>query len=572
MSERDSTKVLLVENDPTDAFLVKNYLAADDREVFSVTHVRRVSDALAQLNSFEFDVVLLDLLLPDARGMEVVATVREVAPAIPIVVLADGDTESLAMEATSRGAQDYLVKGRDGGPLLRRALRQAIERKRLEEKVAAVNQYDYLTGLPNRALLRSHLDRAISRSERNAKHLALIFLDIDRFKLINDSYGHLAGDALLRQIADRLKQSVRRSDFVARLGGDEFAILAEELDSIDDARLIAEKILASLVAPLPFQGIDVYATISVGVAVHPGPAGQTVDQLLTAADVAMYRAKKIGRNNYQMFEATMLEATSERLRLESDLHNALKKGEILLHYQPQIDARNGRVVGVEALVRWKHPKHGMVSPAEFIPIAEDVGLIVPIGDFVLATAARQLRSWRESGLDLRVAVNISPAQFRAGQLGRRVSEALEATGLPPRVLELELTESMLVEDARATTDLLKELKALDVRIAIDDFGTGYSSLAYLRRFPLDALKIDRSFVDGLGSEPNDEAIASAVISMSRALGLEVVAEGVETSQQFRFLKDHDCDVAQGFFFSRPLPVDQVEAFCRKTFDVASIGR
>jgi diguanylate cyclase len=572
MTERNPTKVLLVEDDPTDAFLVKNYLAADDRDVFTVTHVRRVADALTQLDSAVFDVVLLDLHLPDSRGLEIVGTVREVAPSIPIVVLADGDSETLAMEATSRGAQDYLVKGRDGGPLLRRALRQAIERKRLEEKVAAVNQYDYLTGLPNRALLRSHLDRAISRAERCAKPLALIFLDIDRFKLINDSYGHLAGDALLRQIADRLRQSLRRSDFVARLGGDEFAILAEELDSLEDAHLIAEKILAALADPLPFQGIEVHATISVGIAIHPGPAGATVDQLLTAADVSMYRAKKIGRNNYQIFDPTMLEATTERLRLESDLHSALKKGELLLHYQPQIDARKGRVIGVEALVRWKHPKHGMVAPAEFIPIAEDIGLIVPIGDWVLETAAAQSRLWKDAGLDLRVAVNISPAQFRLGQLGRRVAEVLAATGLEPRSLELELTESMLVEDARATTELLKELKDQDVRIAIDDFGTGYSSLAYLRRFPLDALKIDRSFVDGLGSEANDEAIAAAVISMSRALGLEVVAEGVETATQFRFLKDHDCDVAQGFYFSRPLPVDQIDAFARKSFEVDSIGR
>ncbi len=572
MSDRNATKVLLVEGDPTDAFLVKNYLAADDREVFAVTHVRRASEALAQLNDGDYDVVLLDLSLPDARGLDVVATVRAGSPSIPIVVLSDSESESIAMEATTLGAQDYLIKGRDGGPLLRRALRQAIERKRLEEKVASINRYDYLTGLPNRALLRSHVDRAISRADRTARPLALFFLDIDRFKLINDSYGHEAGDALLRQIADRLRRSLRRSDFVARLGGDEFAVLAEELESVDDARVIAEKILSALTAPLPFHGIDVYATVSIGIAAYPGPAGKTVDHLLTGADVAMYRAKRGERNNFEMFEASMLEATTERLRLESDLHNALKQQQFLLHYQPQVSGATGQVIGVEALVRWRHPTQGMIAPSEFIPIAEDIGLIGQIGDWVLETAAKQLKVWQLSGLDLRMAVNISSAQFRIGQLGKRVAEVLEQVQLPPRSLELELTESMLVEDVRTTNDLLRELKALNVRIAVDDFGTGYSSLAYLRRFPLDVLKIDRSFVDGLGKESNDEAIATAIISLSRALGLEVVAEGVETAQQFRFLKEHGCDIIQGYLFSKPLPVEQVDAFVRnQKFDVDSIG-
>lgn len=572
MSDRDATKVLLVEGDAAEAFLVKNYLAVVDRDSFAVTHVSQAKEAIDRLDSEVFDVLLLDLMLPDGHDLELVSTIREVSPSMPIVLLTSPEHESLAAEATGRGAQDYCVKGRDGGPILRRALRQAIERKRLEEKVAAINQYDYLTGLPNRALLRSHLYRAINRADRSHRTCALFFLDLDRFKLINDSYGHTAGDSLLRQFADRLQRNLRRSDFVARVGGDEFAILVEDLNGPDDAKRIAEKILGALAAPLPFLGIDVYASVSCGVALYPGTAGMSVDQLLTAADVAMYRAKEQTQSNYQVFQPSMLEATSERLRLESDLHGALKRNELTVYYQPQVDVATGKVIGVEALVRWIHPKHGLVSPAEFIPIAEDIGLIVPIGEFVLEQAVKQVAEWNAQGLDLRIAVNISPAQFRQGQLPKRVTDVLTRSNIAPQKLELELTESMLVEDLRATQELLRELKALDVRIAIDDFGTGYSSLAYLQRFTVDVLKIDRSFVDGLGTEPSDEAIATAVISMSRALKLEVIAEGVESAQQFRFLKDHGCDTVQGFFFCKPMPADQIAEFARKTFDVANIGR
>ena len=659
---------------------------------FQVERVRLCSEGLKRLGeegklggqpADAIAAVLVNLFLPDSRGIETFDRIFRLAPQIPILVLSSAQDEEVAKLAVQRGAQDYLLKARLDGYLLPKTLRSMVERaanaealfeekeraqvtlnsigdavissdvggrvtylnavaetmtgwslqeaagRPLEEvfriadatnreraqnpmrlailenktvaltsncvllrrdgteaaiedsaapihdrrgqvtgavmvfrdvsmtralslKMAHLAQHDGLTDLPNRMLLNDRLTQALALAHRHQKKLALLFLDLDRFKGINDSLGHAIGDRLLQSVADRLLSCVRSSDTVSRQGGDEFVILLAEVTEPADAALTAEKILLALSMPHRIDQQDLHLAASIGVVTYPKD-GTEAETLLRHADLAMYRAKDSGRNTYRLFEPDMNGYTAERQSLESGLHRAVERHEFVLHYQPIMRLDSGELIGVEALVRWRHPQRGLVLPAQFVPIAEESGFIAAIGRWVLYEACRQTREWRAAGLPpLRLAINVSTVELRGKGYMESVGGILEEHGLEPRDLELELTETFLMRDSNSTAAVLQSLSNLGVRIALDDFGTGYSSLSHLKRFPIDTLKIDQSFVHNLATDADDASIVSAVVGMGKGLQIRVVAEGVETLEQLAFLRKQGCPDGQGYYFSPPV--------------------
>jgi diguanylate cyclase (GGDEF)-like protein/PAS domain S-box-containing protein len=430
------------------------------------------------------------------------------------------------------------------------------EQKQAEENLLHMATHDALTGLPNRSLLQDRVSQAIGHAERALREVAVLFIDIDRFKNINDSLGHAAGDALITTLARRLRCSVRTVDTVARVGGDEFVMVLTDVTRESDVTQILPNLIEAITEPVPVEGHQLSVTASIGIALFPRD-GIDVATLLKNADTAMYRAKDAGRNMFRFYAQEMNADAVDRLRLENDLRNAIRGDELLVYYQPQVDAATGRIVAAEALLRWRHPRHGLISPGDFIPLAEEIGLIVPIGEWVLRRVCAQLSAWREAGLaGLRVAVNLSPRQFRQHNIVDMIRAAMADHDLPPGWLELEITEGSLMHNPEETAALLEELSEMGFHLAVDDFGTGYSSLAYLKRFPLHALKIDRSFVSDIETNRDSAAIAAAVIALAHSLGLKVVAEGVERAAQMDYLRGLRCDIAQGFLYGRPMPADE----------------
>ena len=679
--------LLLVEDNPGDARLLREMFDEAGAKGAELRQAVNMHEAELELRERAFDIVLLDLGLPDAQGLEAVRRTHAVAPRVPLVVLTGLDDESLATQALQEGAQDYLIKGQIETRGLLRALRYAIERKNMEEALFVVKEraqvtlncigdgvvctdvsgnitflnlvaekmtgwqweeavgrsmddvfriqdavtrettpnpmnaavgldrtvhlpsdcilirrdgfetpiedsvapihdregkvtgavivfrdvsaaramvaemthsaeHDFLTGLPNRMLLNDRVNQAIVLAPRHHKKVAVLFLDLDGFKHINDSLGHPIGDKLLQSIAKRLVGCVRNSDTVSRQGGDEFVVLLSELGQQEDAAISALRILEAVSAAHSIDQHDLHVTTSIGVSVYPDD-GLDAETLIKNADTAMYQAKENGRQSYQFFKPAMNVRAVERQSIEESLRRALEREEFTLHYQPKINLRSGEITGAEALIRWTHPTRGPVSPAQFIPVAEDCGLILPIGNWVLRESCRQARAWVDAGLPLRtIAVNISSMEFRDDNFLETVFTVLKDTGLDAKSLELELTESVLMKRAESAASVLKTLRTTGVQIAVDDFGTGYSSLSYLRKFPIDALKIDQSFVRQITAAPDDATIVTAVISMGRSLNLRVVAEGVETRGELEFLQAHQCDEAQGYYFSRPVPPQQ----------------
>jgi len=683
MSKKSIKTVLLVEDNPGDARLLREMFNEQGSHKTELTQVECMSDAEKHLAQRQVDIILLDLGLPDAEGVGSVRRVRAAAPHVPLVVLTGLDDEALATQALQEGAQDYLIKGQIDARGLLRALRYAIERKSMEEallvekeraqvtlncigdavvctdisgKITFLNlvaermtgwswkeaaglpmaevfrildaasrettpspmdraigqnrtvhlppncvlirrdgfeipiedcvspikdrtghatgavivfrdvsaaramalqmthstQHDLLTGLPNRVLLNDRLSQAIALALRHRRKVAVLVFDLDGFKHINDSLGHPIGDKLLQSVANRLVDSVRGSDTVSRQGGDEFVVLLSEVAQSEDAAITARRTLQAVAEAHSIDEHDFHITTSIGVSVYPDD-GLDAETLIKNADTAMYQAKENGRQSYQFFKPAMNVRAVERQSIEENLRRALERQEFSLHYQPKINLKSGKITGAEALLRWTHPTRGPVSPAQFIPVAEDCGLILPIGNWVLREACKQARAWLDAGLPLgTMAVNISSMEFRDDNFLENVFTTLKDTGLDPRSLELELTESVLMKRAESAASVLKTLRASGVQVAVDDFGTGYSSLSYLRKFPIDALKIDQSFVRQITSASDDTTIVTAIISMGRSLKLRVVAEGVETQQELEFLQAHQCDEAQGYYFSRPV--------------------
>ena len=677
-----SQRILLIQDDAAAAKAILDALSNSIDESFQVQWVRRCSEGLERLAGTA--AILVDLFLPDSRGIETFDRLFRVAPQIPILVLCTPQEEETAKLAVQCGAQDYLFKARLDAYLLPKAVGSMIERAAnsealfeekeraqvtlnsigdavmstdisgqvtylnaiaesltgwskdeaighpLEDVLRIVNgatretaanpmalairenkivaltpncilirrdgvesaiedsaapihdrrgqvtgavmvfhdvsvaramilkmsylaQHDSLTDLPNRMLLNDRLTEAIALSSRHERKLAVLFLDLDRFKHINDSLGHIVGDRLLQSVGRRLFTCVRSSDTVSRQGGDEFVVLLWEVKHAPDAAVAAEKILQALREPHLIDQHELHITGSIGIVTYPDD-GTDAETLMKKADFAMYHAKETGRDSYQFFKSEMNVQAIERQSLEGSLRHAIERQELLLYYQPKINLATGGMTGVEALIRWHHPQRGLVPPGQFIAIAEECGLIVPIGRWVLSEACRQARAWQAAGLPpMCVAINISSVELRAPGFASGVRAILRETGLEPRYLELELTETFLMQDSRSTAEVLKELKEIGVLLALDDFGTGYSSLSYLKRFPIDAVKIDQSFVRDLTTDPDDAGIVTAVIAMGRSLHMRVVAEGVETREQLAILQEHGCPQGQGYYFSRPVP-------------------
>jgi diguanylate cyclase (GGDEF)-like protein/PAS domain S-box-containing protein len=678
--------ILLIESDPTAADKIRAALATAGGGSFEVEWVRQLSEGLERLSKGGINAVLLELSLPDSHGIETFDKLFSAAPDVPILVLGNGN-EALAKEAVGRGAQDYLLAGHLDSYSLPRALRNAIERKAVEdalyvEKERAVvtlnsigdavlctnisgtitylnlvaeamtgwhreeaigkpladvfriidgstrktardpmemaveqnrtvgltvncvlirrdgfesavedsaapihdragrvtgavivfhdvsaaramsdqmthsAQHDVVTNLPNRLLLNDRITQSIALARRKDRPIAVIFLDLDHFKYINDSLGHAIGDALLQSISRRLLTSVRASDTVSRQGGDEFVILLSEIAYPEDAARSAKKLLLSLTAPHSIGGQDLRIDGSIGISVYPED-GEDAETLIKNADMAMYHAKESGRNNFQFFKPAMNLKVVERQSLEGSLRCALERQEFLLHYQPKVDLITGEITGVEALIRWQRPDRRLVPPSEFVPIAEDCGLIIQIGRWVLRETCRQAREWQDAGLPFkRVSVNVSAVEFRDKDFVKGVRTILSETGLEARYLDLELTEGVLMEDVESSAAVLRELKTIGVHLAVDDFGTGYSSLSYLQEFPIDVLKIDKSFVHRITGDPYDSAIVSSIIDMGKNLKQLVIAEGIETQEQLAFLQAQHCAEGQGYLFSRPLAAAQ----------------
>ncbi|MGB4062325.1 MAG: EAL domain-containing protein [Azonexus sp.] len=495
-------------------------------------------------------------------------TTREVAPNPAQLAIHENRTVGLAADSILLRRDGYEsaiedsaapIHNRDGqvaGAVI--VFHDVSESRNMALKMAHLAHHDFLTGLPNRILLTERLSRAIGRARRHSKQVALMYIDLDYFKHVNDSLGHAVGDLLLQMVAERLKLCVRDTDTVSRQGGDEFVVLLTEIEQGPDAAPVAEKILAAFADPCVICGNELHVTLSIGVSIYPND-GQDADEVMKNADTAMYHAKANGRNNYQFFTTEMNTRAVRRLFIEGNLRRALKQGEFMLYYQPKVDLATGLMIGSEALIRWQDPEHGLVYPNQFVPIAEESGLIVPIGSWVLREACRQVCAWQDSGLlAVPVSVNISAVEFRHKNFLEGVATILRETGMLPSYLELEMTESILMHDAKSSESVLDSLKAMGMQLAIDDFGTGYSSLSYLKRFPINTLKIDQSFVRDIDIDVDDASIVKAMIGMGKSLKQRVIAEGVETQSQLDFLRKLQCDEGQGFLLGHPLPADEFE--------------
>ncbi len=534
---------------------------------FESFRARSLEHALALLQRSSFDVLLVDLAAEEGAVLDTLARAHAAASRVPIIVVAGREDEGDSVQALRLGAQDYLARDLSDPRALIRSIRHALERHRLLAELQGARQrehfmatHDALTGLANRFAFNEQLDRALAHAKRNRRHLAVFFLDLDDFKYINDNLGHSVGDLLLRQAAERLRAELRKTDVVSRIGGDEFIAMIQDLDRDQSAARVAGKLIESLAAPFVLHEREYWITASVGIATFPRD-GSDRETLVRHADAAMYHAKDRGKNNVQFYSDALNEVSRRRLTIERALRRAFEHGRLEVHYQPTVELATGRITGAEALLRWHDPDLGTVSPQDFVPLAEETGLIRRIGAWVLRTACEQARRWSDAGFAVGVSVNVSAQQLRGDALREGIARTLWDTGLAPSQLALEITEGTLMDADAANA--LREIKSIGVGVSLDDFGTGFSSLSYLKFVPIDSVKIDQSFVSDIAVDPDDAAIVAAVLSIADQLRLRVVAEGVETQEQRQFLLARGCHEMQGFLFSPALPGDEFLELLRK---------
>lgn len=541
--------------------------------VASDFNVFRVNPAFSSMFSLKAEEV-------EGRRIDDILPFADLREAIRDAFRNGKESEDNVFETSSQGNRYFRIsvsmvkpsesQETEGQALL--VIEDITERKLSEEKIIRMANYDNLTGLPNRRLLMNYLSQAITLVRRRALYAAVLFIDLDRFKLINDTLGHSAGDELLKEVAERLKKCVRLSDTVGRLGGDEFIVLLPDIEQIEDIIIICNRINTIFDSPLKIGEHEVSVMMSIGISVYPTD-GEDGETLLRKADVAMYRAKSDGKSCYRFYSDGMSQSGADRLRLESRLRRAAERGELYLNYQPQVDINTGRIYGAEALMRWHDPGYGLISPKEFIPIAEESGLIIPIGEWLLRTACLQIKTWQDNGFnDIKLSVNISLRQFMQKEFAHTVDRILKEAGIDAGYLELELTESIIMDNAETVIKILNELKQIGVRLAIDDFGTGYSSLIYLKHMPIDIIKIDQSFVRDMTVDSDDAAICDAIIKLAKSLDLEVIAEGVETMEQLELLRSLDCNNIQGYIISKPLSCNDFEILLSKKRCIPVIQR
>lgn len=568
------SKVLVCDDDITYLMLMRETLEAAG---FDVIEANDGNSAIEYFNQHLPDLVMLDVHMPGLTGFEVCSKIRSHPQGVetPILMVTGADDFKSISQAYKLGATDFLPKPIKW-PMMGHRVRYMLKSRNMlrdlkssEKRLRYIAYHDSLTGLPNRESFNEHLTSFLSLAKRNKTSLAVMLIDLDRFKRINDTLGHEYGDKLLKLVAQKLQQCVRQSDIPARLdslivedgnlarfGGDEFTILLNQLTNLNDAAVVAKRIIDELSKPLMLDDFEVVVTPSIGISVYPDDGDSPVD-LLKFADIAMYKAKDNGRHTFNFYSDTFDMSSMARLNLEEDMRQALKQDEFELYFQPKIDINKQCIKGLEALIRWHHPKRGMVSPAEFIPLAEESGLIVKIGEWVLESACQHLQKWQNAGFEMvPLSVNVSGIQFKRTALPEFIAELLEKYQISPDLLEIEITESAIMTDVEDSITRLSEIKAQGISIAIDDFGTGYSSLSYLKKFPIDVLKIDRSFIIDVATNQEDAGIVNAILGLSESLGLKVVAEGVEDKQQLSTLKLMGCAIIQGFLFSKPMSSDK----------------
>ncbi len=556
--------VMIVDDEPTTIEILQTFLEDTGYRHFVTTS--QSTGAMELLEKENPAVVLTDLNMPDVTGFDILSAMRRHSEFqhIPAIVLTSSDDAETKLTALRLGATDFLSKPVDPSELALR-LRNTLAAKAYQDRLAS---YDALTGLPNRRTFMDRLDMALQGTQRDNKIGDVLYLNLDRFKQINDTLGHSAGDTLLKTLSQQLEQCIssiyslgirdreHARDNLFRIGGDEFAVLLPKINLPMHADQVARRILEVLSRPIHLENHELFVIFSISIAVFPND-GQDSETLLKHVDIATHHTKQRGGNIYEFYTSEMNAQNLERLSLENHLRKALDRNELLLHYQPKVDIKTGQIIGAEALLRWRHPELGMISPSTFIPLAEDIGMIIPLGEWVLHTACQQNKAWQALGFrPLCIAVNVSSQQFRDSKFIRTIFRALASSGLAPQYLILELTENLIMENARENIEVLHKLTSTGVKLSVDDFGTGYSSLSYLQQFPLDALKIDRSFVSAIQAEADDAPIVTAIIAMAHSLGLTVTGEGVDNKHQLAFLRARDCDDYQGYLFSQPVTEDE----------------
>lgn len=562
-------RVLVAEDDPVSAKLLESMLTKWGYDPVMTRDGNEAWNVLQDANPPR--LAIIDWMMPGMDGVTICNKIRLAGnkPYIYAILLTARGRQQDIRDGLDAGADDYVVKPFDPNELkarLQNGVRIIELQGALEYTKEALREQatrDPLTGLPNRTMLHESLEQSINNAVRNGEMLAVIYLDLDNFKFVNDTLGHTFGDTLLMAVGERLRKCLRFGDTLARMGGDEFTIVTPGISKPEDAITVARKILNTLINSFNISEHEIFVSASIGITIFPLD-GSDADTLIRNADSAMYRAKEIGKNNFHLFTESLNTETAHRLHLENSLRKALERGEMHLFYQPRVDMKTGKLIGAEALIRWIHPTRGIIPPSDFIPIAEETGVIIQISRWVLMHACVQNKLWQEKGLPpINISVNVSARDFRDTDILETISEVIQHTELDPHYLDIELTESILIRNIDTAVKTLSKIKKMGVRISIDDFGTGYSSLSYLKRFPIDVVKIDRSFVNDITENTDDSAIAGAVVAMSHAMNMRVVAEGIETQAQLDHLASIGCDEMQGFFISKPIPADEFEAFLRK---------